>query len=440
MKRFFFKNARLIDGTRAPAVENGMLVTEIPEKQGQDGKILYAGEAQNCEIKPDPEDKIVDLNGYSLLPGLFNCHVHLWLSSTKPAFKADHLGVPFRTLMFYRNTLESLIAGTTSMRTVGGSDDIDIALRSALSKGFVWGSRMITCGPPIEPHGGHCWITWGTVECSGPDEFVRAARREIGKGVDQIKLMYSGGAGGGAEEGMYDTHITDEEAAAVCKVAHMRGKKVVAHLSNDNAIRSALNAGVDSIEHAYSMNEETAKMMADKGAYFVPTMHVTGAAKYWPKQAPGSRYEAVQKRLLAAHEKHVEGLQYAMKHGVKICVGTDCLPAMSTDGAFSTMREIMLLVEAGMTPLEAIKAGTANSAELCEMDKMTGHLENGLFGDLTVFKGKPDVDINDLKNLSMVVKGGRVVWSEVPGFEKERSFDALPQNGSPTDGLGNMFG
>lgn len=437
-KRIFFQNARIVDGTGVPALENGVLVTDVPETEGAEGKILFVGTAEQCGLTPTAEDDVVDLKGYSLLPGLFNCHVHLWLNSPKPAFKADHLGVPFRTILYWRMAMEALLTGTTTLRTCGGSDDIDTALRDAINRGIIAGSRIVACGSPIEPNGGHCWVTWGTIECSGADEFVRAARQEMRKGVDQVKLMYSGGAGGGAAEDMYGTHITDEEAAAVCKAAHMRGHKVVAHLSNDMAIRSALRAGVDSYEHCYSMNEETAKLLAEKDVYYVPTMLVTASSDYMPKPKDPlgiSRWE----NLKNAHEKHKLSVQYAVKNGVKICVGTDSPPGMQMGGAFATVFEMLQLAEQGMSPLEVIRAATYNSAELCGLSDKTGSLQAGLYGDLTVYKGAPDQNIQDMKNLDMVVKGGRVVWSNVEGYQKTRGFGLLPQDGQPTDGLGKMY-
>ena len=439
MNKIFLRNARLIDGTGAAAIENGTLVLEKPSTTKEKGKILYAGTTHDCPNIPGPDDEIADLSGYSVLPGIFDCHVHLWETSQKPMFKADHLGVPTRTLMYYRNVLDSLIAGVTTIRTCGSSDYIDVAIRDAIEAGKLWGSRIVACGSPIEPYGGHCHITWGTIECSGPDDFTRAARIQMGEGVDFIKLMYTGGAGGGTDEAMYGTHITDEEATAVCKVVHMRGKKVAAHLSNDSAIRSALNAGVDSIEHAYSMTEDTARMMADKGAYLVPTMGVTGNSLKVPEESLNDHFKLVLGRLRSAHPAHQQAFEFALKHGVKIACGTDAIPSVRFQGVTSTYGEIKLLVEGGMSPIEAIKAATFNSAELCDLNRKTGSLQVGLAADITVFQGSPDQDINDLDKLSMVIKDGQVVWSNVKNFVKLCQYSLIGNADDPLFGIGQPW-
>lgn len=439
MNKIFFKNARLVDGTGVPAVENATLVFEKPDKATDKGHILYAGANGLCPLTPTPADEIADLAGYTVLPGIFDCHVHLWMTSQKPLFKADHMGVPMRTAMYYRNVLDSLVAGVTTLRTCGSSDNIDIALRDCIEQGRLWGTRIVACGSPIEPHGGHCHITWGTIECSGTAEFMKAVRVQMGEGADFIKLMYTGGAGGGSDEAMFGTHFTDEEAAAVCNVVHMRGKKVAAHLSNDFAIRSALRAGVDSIEHAYTMEEDTARMMADQGAYYVPTMGVTANSFHYPTEALNEHFKRVMGRLRAAHPAHQQAYEYALKHNVKICCGTDSVPSVRFQGITSTYGEIMLLAEGGLPPLEAIKAATFNSAELCGLSDVTGSLQVGLAADITVFKGKPDQDIHMLDTLSMVAKEGQIVWSEVEGYKKPCQYGVYGYEGDPIAGVGGKW-
>lgn len=418
MNRIFFQHVRIVDGTGSKAIENGTLVFEKPAKPSEKGKLLYAGEEAQCQLVPTPEDEAADLTGYTALPGIFDAHVHLWTTKMKPAIKVDDMGVPRRSMMYYRNALDDLIAGVTTIRTCGGSDNIDIALRDCINAGLLPGARIYACGSPIEPHGGHCHETWGTVECTGVDAFMKAARVQIREGADYIKLMYTGGAGGGTNESMYSQYFTDEEAAALCHVVHLRGKRVAAHLSFDVAIRSALKAGVDSVEHAYQMSEDTAKMMADKGTFYVPTMSVTGNAMHTDINAITGRYKLVMQRLQKAHIAHLEAFQYALKHGVTMCTGTDSISALYTRGTSTAYNELKLMVEAGMSPLEAIKAGTYNSAKLCDMEDKVGSLKEGLLADVVIFSGKPDENIDDLDTLTMVAKEGQIVWSTVQGYEK----------------------
>lgn len=419
MAKIFLRDARLVDGTGAPAVEHAVLVYEEPET-GEGGtskaEILYAGPEEDCPYTAGEEDRVAGLAGYTLLPGLINTHVHLY------SMNCGDREIPYLTLMYFRHLAESLFAGVTTVRSVGGSDNIDVALRDAVQNGLVWGPRLITCGSPILPHGGHCFHTRGSVQCSGPDEFVRAVRTELGKGVDQIKLMYSGGAGGTSREGMFNKHILDEEGRAACETAHMNGKIVSAHLSNDEAVCSAVRCGVDSVEHAYRICRETARLMAEYDVFYAPTLTVTDI----DRACEGFRSqisEPVIRRLSAARSDHLMSARYAFEEGVKkFCTGTDTVPSDRMDGTFATIREAELLTEIGLSPLQAIRAATVNGAELCGLSGVTGQLKEGLAGDIIAVKGKPDQNISDLRNLSMVIRDCRVVWSEVPGFEREKSF------------------
>lgn len=416
MARTIFQNARIIRGDGTPAIENGMFIYGNGH-DGDDRKILYTGSA--VEIANQREtDRVVDLNGRSIVPGLFNVHVHLWMAGKYYGFTCDPYGVPFRTLIYQRHIMEALMCGVTTVRSVGGSDDIDVAIRNGINADMIYGARLVTCGQPIKPHGGHCHLTRGSVFCSGPDQFRQAVRVELSKGVDQIKLMMTGGAGGTSAEGMFDKHMTDEETRAACETAHMANKLVCAHLSNDTAIRAAIDCGVDCVEHAYTLSEETAEAMADKGCYLVPTLVVTNSADLQKTMQKLYGYpQLVMDRLANARAEHVASCKRAIDAGVTICTGTDNLPSDPVAGTWSTTREVELLVDAGMTPLEAIKAGTYNSAKLCGIDQLTGSLYEGMEADFLVVDGKPDVDIQALRNMQMVCKGSRTAWSDIPGCE-----------------------
>lgn len=420
MKKVFLTNCRLIDGTGAPAVENAVLVYEEAETLVTDNRILYAGEAELCHLKADKDDTVVDLTGYSILPGLINSHVHLY------AMGCGNLETPYITLMYYRHLAESLFTGVTTMRSVGGSDNIDVNLRNAVETGMLWGARLVTCGSPILPHAGHCFHTRGSVQCTGKDEFVRAVREEMGKGVDQIKLMYSGGAGGNRYEGMYNKHITDEEGKAACDIAHMNGKIVSAHLSNDEAVRGAVRCGVDSVEHAYNIDEETAALMAEHNVYYVPTLAITDILKASEDYQAQISAPCIE-RLVKAHPRHMESAGFVWRAGLrKFCTGTDTIPSDRFDGTWATTYETELLTQIGLSPLEAIKAATSNGAALCGLAGVVGELKAGLVGDIIAVKGKPDENIHDLRNLDMVIHDCRTVFSNVPGYRKEKAFWPFP--------------
>lgn len=420
MGKTFLTNARLIDGTGAPAIENAQLVYEEATGLRTENRILFAGAAGECALKPEQGDQVVDCTGYTLLPGLINTHVHLY------SMGCGGLEVPYITLMYFRHLAESLYAGVTTVRSVGGSDNIDVNLRNAVQNGLVWGARLVTCGSPILPHAGHCFHTRGSVQCSGADGFVRAVREEMGKGVDQIKLMYSGGAGGNRYEGMYNKHITDEEGKAACDIAHMNGKIISAHLSNDEAVRGAVKCGIDSVEHAYRIDRETAAMMAEHNVYYVPTLAVTDMEHAGADLLAQITAPCIE-RLIKAHPGHMDSARYVWEAGLrKFCTGTDTLPSDMFDGTFATTYETELLTQIGMTPLEAIRAATSNGAALCGLAGETGELRAGLAGDIIAVKGAPDQNIKDLRNLEMVIHDCRTVWSSIPGYQKEKAFWPFP--------------
>jgi len=421
MKKLFFKNARLIDGDGNAPVENGCLVVNAPDSVDEKGVIVYAGEAASCPVTPQADDLVVDAQGYTLLPGLFNVHVHLRATSPRYQFKCDPYGTPYRTLIYYRHLIEALLVGVTTIRGCGDSHGIDVSLRKAMQKGLIWGPRLVTCGKAILPDGGHANHQLGSLECSGPAEFMKAVRSQLKEGVDQIKLFYSGGASDAAGANMYTSHITLEEGTAACEIAHMHHKKVAAHLSNDVAIQCAIRAGVDSLEHCYFMNDETIQMVLDNDRWLVPTLTVSDADHSDPAWL-GSMSAFVVDRLRETHKGHMDSCARAIRAGVKkICTGTDTLPTDMFDGTPATTRECELLVEAGMTPVEAIKAATGNSADLCEVADQTGRLFSGLAGDIIAVKGKPDENIRDLRNLAMVMRDGRTVFSKMDSYQKDLS-------------------
>ena len=216
--------------------------------------------------------------------------------------------------------------------------------------------------------------------------------------------------------------MTEEETRAVTNVASEYGKYVAGHIGNDRAIRTAVKAGVKSIEHGYLLNPETAEIMARAGVWLVPTLAVSASCDYLEKHNNPPYHIA---KIRAIGKQHMQSAGNAIKAGVKIAVGTDLLPSDPLDGTNATFREVELLVDAGMTNLEAIRAATLSSAQLCGVDHITGTLEADKEADIIAVEGKPDEIIADLRNLSMVVKGGALVRSDIAGDHRPR-FSPMP--------------
>ena len=419
----YIKNVRIVDGTGAPAIEDGLVVFKNISGTFNQDVVEYVGPMDAALVargEADPTANVMSCPGHTILPGLINTHVHLDLRLPFEYHGADLYGPAYRGLIAYRRCAEALECGVTSLRVTGMADYCDVACRNAINKNMLGGPNVCTCGPVITCHGGHGYHDHGTVQCSGVPAFREATRIAITHGVDQIKLCYTGGLAG-ASEGLFDKQMTDDEVAAVIEIAHMAGKKVVAHLASDAATRRSVELGVDSVEHGYCLTRETTDFMAEHGTFYTPTLAVSAGYEYLIKH--GSPKHQVEKGREAA-KTHRQSVVNAIASGVTLCVGTDLLPSDPLDGTNATVREVELLVDAGLTPLEAIKAATLNGAKLCGMDHYTGSLAPGKYGDFIIVEGKPDENISDLRNLRLVAKHCRLAWGDLPGA-KARRFNPL---------------
>ena len=427
-KKTYLIHARIVDGVADQAIEDGIMVFQtelLAPKGGNNDKILFVGKMADYPAFPaevDRSDVVVDLTGYTLMPGLYNVHAHIGLAMPYKNFRFDEMGKAYRTLVMLRRSMESLNCGITTVRSAGGPDGIDYALRDAVDNEMLAASRIVPCGPINIAIGGHAWNNYASCMYNGADQFRAAARAEIARGAQFIKIGLTGGAAS-AHEGMADKQMTDEEIAAVVEVAHDAGKRVAAHLGGDKPIQEFVKLGGDCVEHAYHMEEETAQLMKERGTFLVPTLSVTNCHNYLVGH--GSPEYQVRK-LDETGEAHSQSIGNAIKAGVTICVGTDLLPSDPIDGTNATVREMELLVKAGLTPMQAIKAATSNSAKLTDTIGYTGTLEAGKLGDFIVVKGKPDQNISDVRNLELVAKGCRLIWSTLPGLTIRRFNAAVP--------------
>ena len=411
----YYHNCRLIAGTGAPTLEDAVLITEGT-------KIVYAGTAADAPARPAELDEQLDLGGRTLLPGLFNCHVHLGLRFPFTSERTDEYGTPaYRAMVLYRRAVEALFCGVTTIRCVGEADYADVAVRDAVNAGMFMGPRILSAGPLIIAKGGHGCEDWGTVECSGPEDFARETRTALAHRVDLIKICLTGGMAGELSDAN-TLQMTEAEIAAVVGAARKEGRPVAGHIGNDEAVRLALRCGVTSIEHAYVMGKETARMLADSPAVYVPTLAVSASLDYLEKHG-NPRYHI--EKIRAIGRRHRQSAANAVEAGATIAVGTDLLPSDPLDGTNATVREVELLCEAGLSPLEAIRAATKNAAKLCGVEAVTGTLQEGKEADLIAVSGCPDREIKALRNIDMVIRGGAPVRSGVKGDSRPQ-FAPLP--------------
>jgi len=394
-------NTRVIDGTGAPAQTAATVVI--------DGSTLsYVGPAASAP-QPAASDTVVDVGGKTVMPGLFNVHVHLALRLPFTERRYDQFNVGYRAMLIYRRALEAITTGTTTIRCVGEAHFTDIDVRNAINKGVLAGPRIFSAGHAMIATGGHGHNSIGCIEADGVAGFRAAARAQLRAGADLLKICITGGIGTPGEKPA-DKQMSDDEVAAVVEVAHAAHKLVASHTGGNKPVKDCVRLGVDCIEHGYQFDDDAAQMMADAGTYLVPTLCVTQELDYM-------RRHGVQEWMLskakAAAEEHIASARRAAAAAVIFGNGTDLLPSDPVDGTVATIREVELLVEAGLTPLQALRAATYNSAKICGIEQSVGTLAAGMQADLLVIDGQPDLRIRDLRAIQVVMKGGAIFRSDL---------------------------
>jgi len=326
------------------------------------------------------------------MPGMIDCHVHLrsdGLADTRAQTSADSVGVA--TLRSARNAQRTLECGVTTVRDCGSQYGVDFALRQAARQGLCKTPRLFLCGCMICMTGGHGWASG--IEADGPDEVRRAARRLLKEGADHIKLVASGGIlSPGTEIGA--AQLTTEEMKAAVDEAHAAGKTACAHAHGTAAIKNAIRAGVDSIEHGYLIDDEGIQMMVDRGTYLVATSTAVRNVVRHGIEA-GIPADVVRKAQ-SAIDRHISGFRRAHRAGVPMAMGTDSGVPFTRHG--NNLDELLYFVEMGMTPMEAICTATRQGARLLRMDDRIGSLEAGKLADYVIVDGNPLEDIATLKD------------------------------------------
>jgi imidazolonepropionase-like amidohydrolase len=381
-------NCAVIDCTGKPPMKDMTVVVEgdkIAElKPGAYSRAAGEGE------------RVFNLEGGYVLPGLWNVHAHLWDLSPDP----EQQSAIDRAIWAGRNAMDALRVGITGIRVTGECDFIDVALKRAFDAGLFVGPRLFVCGKYICATGGHGWDGPNAVEVDGPYEMRRVVREQLKHGADQIKLAVTGGILTPGQSIQESQFLLDEIQAAT-EVAHQKGKRVCVHAGGSEGIKTAIRGGVDCIEHGYYLDDEAIEMMVEKNVFYVPTIRVTQDEEFLRESGMA---EFQIKKARAAAKAHVEGFQKALKAGLKIACGADCSPIKEF-----TLREIEHLVKAGMTEMEALIAATRTSADLCAVADQLGTVEVGKLADLIALAGDPLEDISNIRKLKLVLKGGKLV-------------------------------
>lgn len=355
--------------------------------------------------------EVVRAAGKWIAPGLMNMHTHygLVLPGTAGAALANESEAAL-ALRMAANARTSLLSGVTTTRSTGESKGVDFALRRAIDRGEAAGPRIFTAGETLNVTGGHGWSA-GDEGLDGPDALRRGVRREVFKGAEWIKIAISGGIAD-THGDIAASHMTKDEVAAVADMAHRHGAKVTAHSGSPNATLEAIEAGIDCVEHGYFLTDEVLQRMIAKGVWYVPTIVVSQPTvmEFFKKIGSPDWYLA---RVESVGRSHWSTLQHAIKMGVKIALGTDQFPYEPNDGTTATIREAQYYVEAGMTPLKALRSATIEAATMLGAEARIGSVEVGKLADLIVTDADPSKDIKALRTIRLVMKGGVIYRNEL---------------------------
>ena len=384
------------------AVRDGVVLIE-------DDTIAAVGAAGDVNIPAGAE--VIDVGGTWLIPGLMNMHVHLGL--VLPGNMAAELANETEgelTLRMAAVALEALQAGVTTIRLPGEQRHGDLALKKAIARGQAHGPRIYSSGEALVITGGHGSDESGEYS-DGPYELMKAARREISAGASWVKILISGGISTATGD-ISMPLMTPEEINAVVDAAHRFGAKVAAHSGSSAATSVAIDAGVDSIEHGYLLDRAVLRKMKKNGTWYVPTIVVSQPATQPFFEKIGSPEWYLERRDSVGKE-HWRALVMAVEEGVKIALGTDQLPSEPNDGTTATAREAQYYVEAGMTPLQALRAATIEPAKMLGDEALLGSIDAGKYADIVAVDRNPADDITALRNILFVMKGGTVYRNDL---------------------------
>lgn len=380
----------------------------------RDGKVA---EVRDGHVAPEAGATLVDLKDRFVLPGLIDMHVHLWgiggdpLNDRLTALNRDDADDMMWAIGNARVTLD---AGFTTVRDLGGNARGMRAMREGVERGVIAGPTIVNVGTAISVTGGHADGSNGVAEvfadalhqhqintCDGPDDCRRAVRQQIALGAQAIKYMSTGGVLSNVSGGL-GRAMTDEEMKAIIDTAHGLGRRVATHSHGVAGTKAAVAAGVDTVDHGSFLDDEAIKAMKAKGTWLVPTMLAPRAAVEFARKGllPPAVLPKAEEAAAAAFASHSK----AFAAGVKVAFGTDTGVSRHGDNA----QEFALMVKAGMSPAQAIKAATVSAAEALGRSASIGSIEPGKDADMIAVAGSPIEDVTRLERVDFVMRRGVV--------------------------------
>lgn len=408
----------------APAVEAqttvlrcGTLVDGVSDVPRNDVAVKIVGErietTRPFESIESGDARIIDLSDQTCLPGLIDAHAHILIETDD--YQVDHLrrSSAYKALRGLKVVQDMLAAGWTTIRVVGDADVFyaHFDVRAAIEEGLFRGPRVHGAGHYLSITGGGGDLNFFGPEhqvsadgliVDGTDEIRRAVREEVKYGSDWIKVLASG-AMMSAGDDPTRAHFSPEELEVMVQEANRLGVPVAAHAHSAQGIKQAVRAGVRTIEHGTFLDDEAILLMAERGVYLIPTIYI---GDYYLEEQAESQAQAKLNDLTRRYRaQHMEALGRAIKAGVKVLVGTDYVGFPVRQG----VREFARLVEAGLSPMQAIQAGTILNAEMLGRDDELGSIEGGKLADIIAVPGNPLEDFSVLESVSFVMLGGEVV-------------------------------
>jgi len=390
--------ARLLD------IRNGKLI--------RPGEVLVQGERiveVGTSVKHPADAEVIDLGDRTLMPGLIDAHVHLFLHPGAEDLQTVQESVPQRTIIATLAAKEDLMAGFTAERDMGteGAGSADTAVRNAINDGLIPGPRLRISGNAVSILGGHedaidynpeQHVLSNADYANNADELVTVMRRQFKEGADFTKIYQTGHDS--VVDGKFKTvyQYTEPQLEAAVKEAARMGKRVAVHATGEPATLFAAQAGVASIDHANQLSDETMRIMKEKQIYAVPTFTIF---EYFADHAATPAAGARERQIL---DLHAQEFKKQVAAGVPMAVGSDVGPFPHGTQA----RELVLMVKFGMSPLAVLQADLLNGAKLLGWDGQMGSLESGYLADVIAVQGDPLQDVAATQNVSFVMKGGVV--------------------------------
>ena len=399
--------ASLIDGTGGAPLDDAAVVI-------RGDSIAEVGSSARVEIPADAAR--VSCHGMTLMPGLIDVHTHLHEDGHPSVLRRMKETVPYAALRSGVHAARILDAGFTTIRDLGSIGFTDVATKKAIGDGLIRGPRMIVAGHMLVPSGTEedgyfrpevatyrTGIERGVVD--GPDGLRRAVRIQLYHGADVIKVAATGrifsDTGGGPDVPTF----AEDELRAACGEAHRHDARVAAHAYGARGIRAAVSAGVDSIEHGGNLDGELAERMREQGTFLVPTFSMLRRAVEHADELPAPIAERARK----LQDVHFDSFRYALQAGVQIACGTDCGNPFVFPG--DNACELAFLIEAGMSPMQAIVSATGAAGRLLGLGDRIGTITPGKWADLLVVDGDPLLDVKllqDRARIRLVMKGGGI--------------------------------